>query len=71
MIVVSSDNQQGQIGNEIECQEENLEEAEKPVNKHVKGLAGDRKPDPLRVIDEIGGEHAECDPQDQDATVDN
>jgi hypothetical protein len=54
---ISSHDQQGNVGNDIEHQEDNLEQREERVNYHVEGIPRDGKPFALHVVHPITGEY--------------
>ena len=45
-----SDDQQGDVGNDIEDQKEDFEQPEERVDDHVEGFSGNGKPFALRAI---------------------
>jgi hypothetical protein len=54
---ISSYDQQGNVGNDIEYQEDNLEQREERVNYHVKGIPRDGKPFARYAVHPITGEY--------------
>lgn len=58
-----TDNQQGDIGNEVEDQKENFEQAEKRVNDHIKSLTPEREKCTLQAVDKVWRESAKNGPQ--------
>jgi hypothetical protein len=55
---ISSHDQQGNVGNDIEHQEDNLEQREERVNYHVEGIPRDGKPFALHAENPITGKYA-------------
>jgi hypothetical protein len=53
---ISSRDQQGNVGNDIEHQEDNLEQREERVNYHVEGIPRDGKPFALHAVHPVTGE---------------
>jgi hypothetical protein len=54
---ISPHDQQGNVGNDIEHQKDNLEQREERVNYHVEGIARDGKPFALHVVHPITREY--------------
>jgi len=54
---ISSHDQQGNVGNDIEYNENNLEQREERVNYYVEGIPGDGKPFTLHAVHPITGEY--------------
>ncbi len=65
----SSDDQQSNVGNDIEDQKGNFEQPEERVNDHIVGFSGNGEPFALYAIHEIRGEHEEYCPQNEDAAI--
>ena len=51
------DDQQSQVGNDIEDQPDDLEQSEERVSDDVDGIAGDRKQFALHGVHKIRGQH--------------
>jgi hypothetical protein len=54
---ISSHDQQGNVGNDIKHQEDNLEQREERVHYHVEGIPRDGKPFALHAVHPITGEY--------------
>ena len=54
---ISSHDQKGNVGNDIEYKENNLEQREERVNYRVEGIPRDGKPFALHAVNPIAGEY--------------
>jgi len=54
---ISSHDQKGNVGDDIEHQEDNLEQREERVNYHIVGIPRDGKPFALYAVHPISGEY--------------
>ena len=67
----SSQDQQGQIGNQAEYKEQQLEEPKVGVDDDVKCFSGNREPSILHSVDKTGGKTDKQGAVDEDGSVDN
>ena len=62
---ILSDDQQNNVGNDIEDQKDDFEQAEERVHEYVEGFSGNWKPFALSAVDQVWSQYIHYDPKNE------